>query len=98
MRKEENKAPLFITNDHRNTMGSHESCRVYTITSVNDGKTEAVIDVKISKRVPVQKLKKLLDMHEVLTGGGGRRIIRVEDLLAITKHQLDLSSVEYEDR
>lgn len=80
----------FIIRDFHKTQGTQEGCRVYTITGVHDGKTEVVIEKTVSARYPVQKLNEVLDLHEKLTGGGGRRIISIDDIYAIASHAVKI--------
>ena len=51
------------------------------ITTVHSGKTEIVIEKTITKRMPVQDLRKAKEMYEQLTCGNGRRAYEIEDLI-----------------
>ena len=70
----------FIIKDLHNLQGSSESCRLYAITTVRTGETELVLDKTISERFKVQELKKVEDLYERLTCGGGRKMFTLEEL------------------
>lgn len=84
-----------ITKDFVRSGGGNEGTRVYTITSINDGKTEVVLERTISERYPVQKLNEVLDMAKDMDAGGGRRMVFIEDLLDVYKHRKVIVKKKY---
>lgn len=80
-----------ITKDFKNSYGGGEGCKVYTITSLSDGQTEVVIETTQTARYPVQQLNEVLKLADNITGGGGRRVVSVDDIAAIALHRSKLT-------
>jgi hypothetical protein len=59
--------------------GSSESSRVYLIADIRSGETELVIEKTISERYPITDYEKVMDLHKQITGGGGRRLMKIKD-------------------
>lgn len=70
-----------IIKEIRSSNGSDEGGRLYVITTIHSGETEVVLEKTIKKRMPIQQYEEAELMYERLTGGGGRRVITIEDLL-----------------
>lgn len=66
-----------------NSSGTDESIKVYTITTVYNGKTEVVVERIISSRFPVERLDDVLNMAERCLRASGRRVVSFQDLLDI---------------
>jgi len=71
----------FIIKELKHCVGGGEETKMYAVTNVAKGKTEVVIEHTIKMRMPIQELEKADDIYEKLTGGNGRRIIVIEDIL-----------------
>jgi hypothetical protein len=71
----------FIFKSLRETCSAGESAKVYIVVDVKTGKSELVIEKTISERYPVQKLEEVERLYERITGGGGRRLWKLEELV-----------------
>jgi len=55
-----------IIKDIAEYTGGRESGRVYTITDCGDGKTDAVIELKVSMRCKIQDINAVMAMYRVM--------------------------------
>ena len=81
------KPQPYLTQELKSSMGSDESSRVYAITCVANGKTEVVIEKTITKRAPIEELEEVLDQYEQMNGGGGRRVITIDEMVDVSLHR-----------
>lgn len=70
----------MIFSDLVSSEGSGESSKVYTITTIKDGKTEIVIQKTITERYPVQDYEKVMDLYERLNCGSGRKCWTLDEI------------------
>ncbi|KKN06994.1 hypothetical protein LCGC14_1071840 [marine sediment metagenome] len=83
--EKENEPQSHISYNLRESSGSSEGARLYIITTISTGKTEVVLEKTIKKRFPIQKFNDVKLMYERLNGGGGRRVITIEDLIKLSR-------------
>ena len=69
-----------IHKDLASSTGSGESSQVYMTVEIATGEAELVIEKTIRERYPVQDYDKVMQLHENLNRGGGRRVWSLEDL------------------
>lgn len=60
--------------------GSGESSKVELVADTKTGETELVIRKTITERYPITKYQKVMQLHNDLNRGGGRRVWSLEDL------------------
>ena len=71
----------FIRTTLNSCTGSDESTRMFVEIDTENGLSEIVIERSIRQRMPVQRIKKAKRLYEQLTGGSGRKIFKLEDLV-----------------
>lgn len=76
----------YIIKDFKNKQGSDEHFRVYTVTSVIDGRTEVVFETTQVSRYPVDKLNEILEIADRISGGGGRKRVTTDEIIALSLH------------
>lgn len=60
------KKRTHITKDLESSLGADNSRRLYSITSVHDGKTQVVVEQTICERFPVTRLEDAEELYERL--------------------------------
>lgn len=90
MNTEKREKIHYIQKEIASSHGSDEGSRVYTITCVASGETEVVIEKTITERLPIQDLMKVLEKYDAMNGGGGRRVINIDEMVAVSLHQKDI--------
>lgn len=70
----------YLRKDIASVTGSGEQSEVYLEVDVKTGESELVIKKTILERYPVQDYDKVMDLHERLNAGGGRRVYSLEEL------------------
>lgn len=62
------------------SFGSSESSELKLIANTRTGETELVISKTITERYPITDYDKVMQLHEDLNRGGGRKIWKLKDL------------------
>jgi len=60
--------------------GCSESSKVELVADTKTGETELVIRKTITERYPITEYQKVMQLHNDLNRGGGRRVWSLEDL------------------
>lgn len=72
--------PKYIFKDLCSSVGSGESSKVYLSTNMDSGKSELVIEKTITERYPTKDYAQVMNLHERLNAGGGRRLWKLSEL------------------
>jgi len=70
----------IIVNQLCASYGTNESSEVKLITDLRTGKSELVISKTITEYYKPQDYDKVMQLHENLNRGGGRRMVKLIDL------------------
>lgn len=70
----------IIVNSLCSSHGTNESSEVKLITDLRDGKSQLAISKTITEYYKPQDYEKVMQLHENLNRGGGRRIVKLIDL------------------
>lgn len=72
--------PSWLYKEIVSSTGSDESSRVHLSTNMETGKSELVIEKTIIERYPTKDYEKVMDLHERLTCGRGRKLFTLNEL------------------
>ncbi len=70
----------YIRKDLKSNIGSGESSEVYLEVEIKTGQSELVISKTITERYPVSDYHKVMELHEDLNRGGGRKSYSLKQL------------------
>lgn len=74
------KKPKWIYKDIVSSESSRESSKVYTSTDTDNGKSELIIEKTITERYPMEDYDKVMDLHDRLHCGSGRKLWTLEEI------------------
>lgn len=74
------KKEMYIRKQIVSSCGSSESSSVELQVEIKTGEAELVIEKTIREVYPVTDYDKVIELHENLTRGGGRRCYSLEEL------------------
>lgn len=78
--KNKEEKPSWIYKDIVSSMGADEKSKVYLSTNMETGESELIIEKTIVERYPTKDYEKVMDLHERLTCGGGRKSFTLNEL------------------
>jgi len=70
----------YITHLLVSSIGSSESSKVELVADTKTGETELVIRKTIIERYPITDYENVMQLHESLNRGGGRKVWKLNDL------------------